>query len=456
MSVSHDDSEHGAELPFRPIGRCVAGQATVALSATDVKNEEVNLMKRSVFLGLVVSLLLVANGSAYETGLPSAIVPDCLGVNYNYVGVGGDGPDVVNIQQSGCKWVRTDIPWDVVEKTKGQYDFTNFDGYYNACNARGMRILWNLNYSNSALYTTNPGSNTWRQAFTNYAAAVASHFKGGSSIYELWNEPNSGFWPGGENVNQYMALANTALPAMRLADPNCTIVAPATTGIDLTFLRGCFDRGLLNYANAISVHPYRSGDNPAPESVLADYAAVRTLTNQYKPGVPIVSSEWGWSTAPGFTNTNGISAQTQGDYLARMLLINASESIPLSFWYTFKDRTTDPTDVDGNFGMMTLDLEQKPAFAEMRRLADSLAGMTFTERLPSDPNDWLLVFTSASGRQALAAWTTGDTHTVDGGVRWGTLSLTSTPFYVPEPTSMILAAAGVFELAILAFFRRFP
>jgi polysaccharide biosynthesis protein PslG len=417
---------------------------------------QVNSMN-AVCKALVLWFLLVADIGAIEVGLPSVVVPDGLGVNYNYVGVGGGGPDVINIQQSGCKWVRTDIPWDVVEKTPGQYDFTNFDGYYNACNTLGMRILWNLDYSNPALYTTNPGSSTWRQHFADYAAAVADHFKGSSSIYELWNEPNSGFWPGGSNVSQYMALANKALPAMRQADPDCTIVAPATTGVDITFLKGCFDRGLLNYANAISVHPYRSGNNPAPESVLADYAAVRTLINEYKPDVPIVSSEWGWSTAPGFTNWDGISAQTQGDYLARMFLINASQDIPLSFWYSFKDRTTDPTDVDGNFGMMTLDLEQKPAFGAMRRLADSLAGMTFAERLPSDPNDWLLVFASASGNghQALAAWTTGDAHTVDIGGRWGSLNLTSTPFYVPEPGSLTLLGMGLGGLVICTIRRRF-
>ena len=62
-----------------------------------------------------------------------------------------------------------------------------------------------------------------------------------------------------------------------------------------------------------------------------------------------------------------------------------------------------------------------------------MKGETYNSKL-SDGNssDWLLVFTSPSGQQTLAAWTTGNAHTVTVS-GWGTLHLTSTPFYV-NPT----------------------
>ena len=120
-----------------------------------------------------------------------------------------------NIQASGVKFVRDDLLWQNVEYTKGTYDFSYYDTYSNAMAAHGIRILWTLDYGNPSLYGSNPNS-TWRQAFTNYAAAAVTHFSGHNNIYELYNEPNSGFWPtGSSNVNQYMALANQAIPAMR-------------------------------------------------------------------------------------------------------------------------------------------------------------------------------------------------------------------------------------------------
>ena len=104
--------------------------------------------------------------------------------------------------------------------------------------------------------------------------------------------------------------------------------------------------------------------------------------------------------------------------------------------------------------MVKSDLTPKPAYDEIRLLTSSLKGETYNSTL-SDGNssDWLLVFTSASGQQTLAAWTTGTSHavTVSG---WGRLHLTSTPFYV-NPTLLpgdanLDGTVNVPDLAILA------
>ena len=95
---------------------------------------------------------------------------------------------------------------------------------------------------------------------------------------------------------------------------------------------------------------------------------------------------------------------------------------------------------------MTADLTAKPAYNEMQLLIQSLNGEHFTAQLnDGNARDWLLVFTSPSGQETLAAWTTGnnDLANVPG---WGNLNLTSTPSYVvdpvPEPSALSLLAAG--------------
>ncbi len=56
-------------------------------------------------------------------------------------------------------------------------------------------------------------------------------------------------------------------------------------------------QGVLAYLDGLSVHPYR---NAGPESVVADYDALRALMQKYLPAnatAPVViSGEWGWST----------------------------------------------------------------------------------------------------------------------------------------------------------------
>ena len=48
--------------------------------------------------------------------------------------------------------VRMDFSWAATEQVKGQYNFSSFDGLYQAQAAVGIRPYWILDYGN-ALYT---------------------------------------------------------------------------------------------------------------------------------------------------------------------------------------------------------------------------------------------------------------------------------------------------------------
>ena len=185
---------------------------------------------------------------------------------------------------------------------------------YNACKARGIQLTFIMDYGNT-LYGTDPTTTTWLNGFTNYAKAATTHYKGDGNIWEIWNEPNGSLWQSGSsNPTQYMNLVKQVVPAIRMADPNSTILGPAITStstyqVDTTFLTTCFQQGLLNYVDAVSIHPYKSG---APEGVTNDYATVRSLMATYGKTLPICSSEWGYPAIDGY-----ITHQKQGYYLAR-------------------------------------------------------------------------------------------------------------------------------------------
>ena len=181
---------------------------------------------KTVLAALVLSSLLVTDVGAVQLGLPSAGSLDGLSLNCSFWdGTNGPVGSQPNtgfdmIQATGCKFVRMALPWDGVESTKGQYDFSPQDPLYAACAARGIRVIWQLFLADPTtynLYGTDPGSAAWRQGFANFAAATAAHYKGTGSVYEMWNEPDgAGFWPGGSpSVSQYMAMVQQAVPAMR-------------------------------------------------------------------------------------------------------------------------------------------------------------------------------------------------------------------------------------------------
>ena len=202
----------------------------------------------ALFLGLAA---MGTGARAVTTGLPSTIVDDGVGLNIH----GSWSGDVDMAKAAGTSIVRVDLYWSGIEQTQGVYDFSNFDSYANYCNAKGVRVLWVLDGS-SSYYTANTAA--WRTGFANFAAAAAAHYQGSSNLFEFYNEPDGSTDTGLSNASTYMSLVEQAVPTMRTADPSCTIIGPAVSITSTSYLKTCIRNGLLNYVDAVSVHPYRS------------------------------------------------------------------------------------------------------------------------------------------------------------------------------------------------------
>lgn len=397
---------------------------------------------------VVVILATVGKGvGAVEIGLPAAGSAARFGVSVN---IGAPLPlgEFDMLEAAGCGLVRRDILWDWVETSPGVYDFGFFNDLQVACQARNMRNLFILCFTKHYYGedpATYPSSPAWQRAFVNYAVAVAKNFKGKGLIYELWNEPNDCPNPGMGDPATYAALAKLVYPAMKAVDPTCTIIGPAVSNISsnsdggATWCRRAYEHGLLSAVDAVSVHPY-NGVQP-PEFFVFNRASYGGVTK------PVVCSEWGVSAAE-------VSAQTQADYLVRYNLVSLSQGVPFAVWYNWKNNGTDPTHQQQNFGLVTADLEEKPAYEAMRRMTHALRDASFQQRLDvGSTDDWALVFATSSGHKTLAYWTTGETHalSVDG---WGDVLMTSSPQYlnpVPEPNALTMAMTGAIGLLAYIF-----
>jgi len=363
-------------------------------------------------------------GSTVYAAFPSGRVPDGLGVNIHFTGESKQDLDM--IQRAGFRFVRMDLIWPEVEKTKGVYDFSQYDRLVDGLAKRGIRALFILHVSNK-IYESDGSirTATGRDAFAKFAVAAAERYKNKGVIWELWNEPNiKVFWKPEPNVDEYMALAKAVLPAVRRADPKATCIAPATSAIDMKFLEGCFKQGLLRLVDGVSVHPYRHEN---PETVAGDYKRLRTLIALYrrdKPDLPIISGEWGYSTVG-----QDVSEDRQGQYIARQYLINLSLGIPLSIWYDWHDDGRSSFNPEHHFGTITVEYEPKSAYLAVQLLTHALNGKHFVKRLPSESSDYLLVFSNGR-RFTLAAWTSGTPHSVQlpDSKR---ITLTETPRYLP-------------------------
>lgn len=419
---------------------------------------------KSTVLALFSYLLAAVAGAAT---FPAPTVPGSIGVAVHPAGTTMQDLDL--LQAAGVGFVRADFLWQDIEPNgNGSYDFSFYDNFISQCASRGIKVYGILCYGNTNYGDTyDPayyGSAAFQAAFTNYATQTISHYEsrnpGEVMTWELWNEPNWGFWPG-QDPDQYMALANQVYPALRTtlgSNPNNTTLIGAATGYNPAlpnWLTTCFDQGLLNKIDGLSVHLYKGA---GPEAASIDYANNRTQLSQYNYStLPMISGEWGYSVGDwGYTDTSGnaitMTRQLQADYLQRMMLNNVSQGYALSVWYDAKDDTDDPTNYEANFGLLDAYGKPKPAYYAMKTLTSNLSGKTYSAKVEvySHPEDYILAFQNAAGRKTYAAWTTGNPAVRSNlSLAGGTIRayLTSTPMYLGEVQQLQDAGTATWSTA---------
>jgi polysaccharide biosynthesis protein PslG len=356
---------------------------------------------------LALTLLVSTTASAADK-IPPLRIPDAVGVNIHF-----DNPQPGEFDMlvaAGFKVIRTDILWDQCETRKGVYDFSRWDKLFALYDKHNLRALCPLLYSNP-LYDNNlsPHSDEGVQAFANFAVAAVKHFKGRGVMWEIYNEPNNVFWRPQPNVNAYIKLARATAKAIRDAAPDEMIVGPALSGTDGAWLEPIYQAGLLKSLDAVTVHPY---GNAPPEERERHYAGVRALIDRYQPknkSIPIFAGEWGYSSTT-------FSEADQAKLLARMILFNLSQQIPLTIWYDWRDDGPDPSNAENRFGVVenayrakeNPPLKPKPAYHAIKTLTTQLDGFTFTRRVKTDSSyDFILLFERGHERR-IAAWTTSD------------------------------------------------
>ncbi len=398
-------------------------------------------MKRALLL-IFATLPLLAPAQ-----IPEPVLPQGVGVNIHFVT--GHERDLDLIAAAGFKFIRMDFGWEATEKARGEYNWSGYDALTANLAKRGIRPLYILDYSHrlyeDTVQSTNPISGKAEKsiasprkpesmaAFAKWAGAAAAHYRGQGVIWEIWNEPNIFFWRPKPNVDDYSTLALATCKAVRAADPQATIIGPAISGFDPKFMDTFLASGVLEFLDGVSVHPYRH--KRSPETAGEEYARLRGAIDLHAPiakkgKLPIISGEWGYST-----DGKDVSPETQGAFIARQQLFNLFTGIPLSIWYDWKNDGPDRSEREHNFGVVTEDLQPKPAYVAVQTMTRELAGFRVEAGISTgNKEDFVLQLTHEKGVVKYAAWTTGQPHAA-------TLTMDS-----PNPLQLVSSTGEVSEL----------
>ena len=272
---------------------------------------------------------------------------------------------------AGFGLVRMDMLWANVERG-GRFRFFAYDALLRALDARGMSVLWILDYGHPDHGGSVPRTSEDVAAFARFAEAAAVHFKGRNVRYEIWNEPNtSQFWAPSPNPSEYAVLLRAAVAAIRGADPPARISTGGVSRIDGQFVSRTVDRNLAEYLTAIGIHPYpRAG----PESIAPELELLRAwMARALGERLEIWDTEWGYSSAnaPKDAPSNGHTAagrRRQAALSVRELLTVWALGLPLAVWYDLRDDGTDAANPEHNYGLLDSSGNEKPAMVAIRTL----------------------------------------------------------------------------------------
>lgn len=302
----------------------------------------------------------------------------------------------------GAKVIRTGHGWGSVEPQKGQFDFARLDALMQRYNDQGMELQLLLGFTARwAAKQEFLNAADWRDWAMNapadmdgwetYCRKMAEHYRDRVRYWEVWNEPDIGFFRG--TLDEYLEMLKRANRAINGVDPKLEVM---TGGFAAYYRNPSFVEAVVVGAqqdyDVLAWHRHGPFDGFQQE-VDGPVAAMRAKLN---PPKPLYFNE----TA---MHSTGGQEKMQAEQLVKKLTFAWSRGAIGYTWYDLRNDGYDPTDAEHNYGMVTNDFYPKAVYPTYNTLAKHLTGKQFAHQLDLGPARWAFSFTG-DGQTVIAAW----------------------------------------------------
>jgi len=199
--------------------------------------------------------------------------------------------DLQLVEDAGFRWVKQEFAWREIEGSgKDRYDWNRTDRVMDQIDAHGLKVIARLGvqpqWAGGGYPEVGPPNNM--QDFADFAAAVATRYKGRIDAYQIWNEPNlSREWGNRPpSAVEYTQMLKAAYEAIKAVDPYPVVIsaglAPTTRNDDVArpdtyFIQEMYDAGAKSYFDALGAHG--AGYASPPETDPAEVARTPGLAN---------------------------------------------------------------------------------------------------------------------------------------------------------------------------------
>nr|NIV36268.1 hypothetical protein [Anaerolineae bacterium] len=197
-----------------------------------------------------------------------------VGVNGDLYGLESEDLEqvLVAIDRAGFRWLRQRFPWDAIETSPGEYNWSASDAIVSAAAGHDLELIAVLDGSPSWARAEVDAGNSLAppvdtRGFGDFVSAFATRYGGRVACYQIWDEPNIAPHWGAREIDPaaYVRLLREGSIRVRAADGDAVVLFAALAPnvesggqnmSDLLFLDAAYQQGAAEWFDLLGAQPY--------------------------------------------------------------------------------------------------------------------------------------------------------------------------------------------------------
>ncbi|WP_167911251.1 cellulase family glycosylhydrolase [Thermococcus sp. 21S7] len=296
-------------------------------------------------------------------------------------------------KKAGAKWVRIGFIWALAEPSPREYNFTEFDWIINAALRRNLSVLpvvmftprWASKKPDAKDYYLYPPAEG--EYVRDFGEALAAHYRGRITHWELWNEPDMGGFlkdPDGDGstADDYAEMLAHFYSGIKAGDPNAKVVLG---GLANSKVEPSCEKDYLR--KLLSDPDFPAGENfdvmnihtnfRSPEEIIEEIWETRAILREFSLEKPLWITETSYTPVRRFQILPCYLGEEGFDrYVHDALVVELNEGAEVVFWAALHDYGPDRPESDPykHSGLYTYDLKPKRAVEVFKELSEELGG----------------------------------------------------------------------------------
>ena len=289
---------------------------------------------------------------------------------------------------AGAAVVRVDFAWTRIEPKPGEFVWDLYDDIVAETAKNGIEVQALLGFPPA--HGLPPATraemeqayrdkvpDAWKIAlfgapdiakWENFVREVTARYKGKIRFYEIWNEPDLGFWRGTED--EYIATLRAAFKTIRAVDPDAKVMSGGFATVLNHAGRAknpnMQERVLAEASDVFDIHAFHQ-HGPFSEfhpAVIGELARIRAKAAFQRPL---------WFNETAITSMHWGEMRQAAELLKKSAFVKSSGAIGWT-WYNLRNDGNNPQDDEHNYGLLRNNMQPKPAFWAYRAVVETLGG----------------------------------------------------------------------------------